>query len=94
MAQFDWSRWGLAALSLVLSPLTLISGCLMTAGCSKTLWNAEVRDGRMETQFEVSWGTTVKIGFPGQLDFKGEASGESGEPEPATVVVEPAAPKP
>ncbi len=78
-----------------LAALLLAAGtCVGGTGCKKTIWNAQVTNGRTSTQFEVSWGTTVKIGFPGHFDFGGEAAGTSeddvsGDPIPAPVKVTP-----
>ena len=67
-------RWILAAL---LGWWVLSLG----GGCGPMTWkvdNARAH-GNVGTQFQISWGTTVGIGFPGtlSLDAEGEMQGEA-----------------
>ncbi len=58
----------LAIVCLVAAGGCLAPGC----GTMKAAWEAD--DVAMSTQFELSWGTSIKIGFPGTV--RGSASGE------------------
>jgi len=63
--------------------LALLGGCLLSTGCSGAKATWKVDNVQMGTQFEFTWGTTVKIGFPGTVRGSAEGAGEITKEEPS-----------
>ncbi len=72
------TKWTVTCL---LVPLLGLAGCLTGCAASAVQW--QVDEVQMDTQFEVSWGTSVKIGFPGTVRGSAAGQGETAKPEPA-----------
>ena len=76
-------------MKLLAGLLLIVAGCLL--GCQQSAARWKVTNATMNSQFEVTWGTTLKIGFPGT--FTGTAEGE-GEQKKQALPAAPAQPTP